>query len=593
MDLTSRYGFKLEGFFLLMPIIRKIEIQNFRSIRSLEWFPSAGFNCIIGSGDVGKTTILDAIDLCLGARRNASFTDADFHNLNVANPISVTVILGELEDSLKSIDAYGDFLRGFDAATGKLEEEPASGLETVLCLQLKVMQDLEPQWSLQSSRATLKGFERNLKWEDRERISPLRLGSAGDIHLAWKRGSLLTKLSEETPDTSEVLSSAARDARVAFGDTAKDQLKEAIDVVNETAKGLGIDVGSTAKAMLDVHSVSFGSGAISLHSDDGIPLKGMGTGSKRLLIAGIQRKSSKANSMALIDEIEIGLEPHRIIRFLKSLGSKDKKPSVQVFATSHSPTVLQELSSNQIFLLRRKPNEGELSILPLPANAQGVLRSAPNSFLAKSVIVCEGKTEIGFIRGIDLFRVEENNKESLDAAGVSLLDCDGGSEKRPFEKATVFLNLGYRVAIFIDNDREIPEAEAKAFKDNGGQLIHWLDGQSIEAAIILSATDDIVAAILESAEEVNDNDTEWLASKLASASNGNLSYNDANILAKSGSLDTERKEWIAKAAGGKKGWFKDVGRMEALARYVIAPNFKTFDKQFQSTVISILNWALK
>nr|WP_309476383.1 ATP-binding protein [Escherichia coli] len=45
----------------------KVEIQNFRSIRLLTWLPSPGLNCLIGPGDSGKTTILDAIDLCLGA----------------------------------------------------------------------------------------------------------------------------------------------------------------------------------------------------------------------------------------------------------------------------------------------------------------------------------------------------------------------------------------------------------------------------------------------------------------------------------------------------------------------------------------------
>lgn len=44
----------------------KVEIRNFRSIRLLTWQPSPGLNCLIGPGDSGKTTILDAIDLCLG-----------------------------------------------------------------------------------------------------------------------------------------------------------------------------------------------------------------------------------------------------------------------------------------------------------------------------------------------------------------------------------------------------------------------------------------------------------------------------------------------------------------------------------------------
>jgi len=53
-----------------MARIRKVEIRNFRSIRALDWLPSPGINCLIGPGDSGKSTILDAIDLCLGARRS-------------------------------------------------------------------------------------------------------------------------------------------------------------------------------------------------------------------------------------------------------------------------------------------------------------------------------------------------------------------------------------------------------------------------------------------------------------------------------------------------------------------------------------------
>jgi predicted ATP-dependent endonuclease of OLD family len=34
-----------------MARIRKVEIRNFRSVRSLDWFPSSGINCLIGSGD--------------------------------------------------------------------------------------------------------------------------------------------------------------------------------------------------------------------------------------------------------------------------------------------------------------------------------------------------------------------------------------------------------------------------------------------------------------------------------------------------------------------------------------------------------------
>jgi hypothetical protein len=83
-----------------------------------------GINCLIGPGDSGKSTVLDAIDLCLCARRSAPITDADFYDLNVANPISITLTLGGLDEGMKSVEAYGDYLRGYRPETGIIEDEP-------------------------------------------------------------------------------------------------------------------------------------------------------------------------------------------------------------------------------------------------------------------------------------------------------------------------------------------------------------------------------------------------------------------------------------------------------------------------------------
>jgi putative ATP-dependent endonuclease of OLD family len=201
-----------------MPRLRKVEISNFRCIKKLSWLPSAGINCLIGPGDNGKSSILDAIDFCLGARRNVQFTDADFYELNVAIPIIISVTVGELGDDLKSLDAYGMFLRGFNFKTGEVEDEPDNGSETVLTLELSVTSDLEPSWTLVSDRAKAQNLSRNLAWNDRVRLAPTRIGALADYNLAWRRGSVLNRLSDERPDASAALAKAARDARVAFGD---------------------------------------------------------------------------------------------------------------------------------------------------------------------------------------------------------------------------------------------------------------------------------------------------------------------------------------------------------------------------------------
>ena len=68
-----------------------------------------GINCLVGPGDSGKSTVLDAIDLCLGARRNVQISDADFFGLDITTPISVTLTLGDLDDSMRTLESFGAF----------------------------------------------------------------------------------------------------------------------------------------------------------------------------------------------------------------------------------------------------------------------------------------------------------------------------------------------------------------------------------------------------------------------------------------------------------------------------------------------------
>ena len=178
-----------------MARIRKIEIRHFRGIEGLDWCPAEGVNCLIGPGDSGKSSILDAIDICLGARRHYQFSDADFHNINPDKEIAISITIGELEDSLMNLESYGLYLRGFDARTGCLEDEPGLDLETVLTLKLTVESDLEPSWTLVSDRSASQDQSRNIAWADRVRLAPTRLGAASAYHLGWSRGSVLNRVS--------------------------------------------------------------------------------------------------------------------------------------------------------------------------------------------------------------------------------------------------------------------------------------------------------------------------------------------------------------------------------------------------------------
>lgn len=572
-----------------MARIRAIEIRNFRGINELSWFPSPGLNCLIGPGDSGKSSILDAIDFCLGARRSIQFTDADFHRLDVETPISISVTIGELDEGLKNLDAYGMYLRGFDAQSGTIEDEPEKDAETVLTVKLTIESDLEPTWSLVSERAEAQGQTRNLSWADRIRLAPTRIDAMANHHLGWRRDSVLNRVSEERVDASAALAKAARDARAAFGDQAQDQLGETLQIVAGTAKELGIPIGGGVQAMLDAHSVSFSGGTISLHDEAGIPLRRLGVGSTRLLIAGLQRKASEQATIILIDELEHGLEPHRIIRLLGSLGAKEMNPPLQVFMTTHSPVVLRELSGNQLFVVRPASDKHEVRNVGTMDDIQSTIRLYPDAFLAPSVIVCEGASEVGLIRGLDQYQ-SANGHSSISAAGTSLVDCGGGDADRPFKRAAAFLSLGYRTAIVRDDDKKPTEAAETAFTDGGGKLVTWRDGRALEDELFLSLSDDGIGKLIDRAIELHGEDLINEHIKSASQNAKDLATIQAEALIDSISL--ENRMLLGKAARTRKsGWFKSVTWMEDVARDIVGPDLGNADADFRKLIDEIFTWA--
>ena len=563
-----------------MSRIRHVEIKHFRCVQSLVWTPSPGINCLVGPGDSGKSTILEAIDLCLGTRRNVQFNDTDFYKLQVETPIQVTISLGELDDSLKSLDTYGLYVRAFRAKTGELLPEPEAGAETVLTLQMTVGSDLEPIWSLYSERTAAQGHARNLTWADRGRLAPTRLGVFAEHNLSWRRGSILNRVSEERADASSELAKAARDARKAFGETAKAQVSETLAIVKKVADELGISVGDVT-AMLDAHSVSFSGGTISLHDDDGVPLRGLGLGSTRLLIAGLQREAANDASMILIDEVEHGLEPHRIIRLITSLGAKEAKPPLQVFLTTHSPVALRELSADQLYVVRSSATAHEARKIGNHLIMQSTVRACPEAFLAPSVIVCEGASEIGLTRGLDLHRIEAGHL-SMTALGVALADGHGDTTYR---RANALAKLGYRTLILRDDDKAPDPAEAAAFTAAGGTVISWRSGRALEQELFASLSDAAVQKLTEAG-------IENIGDQIVDAQVRSVSLNVLDLQKCRTAVTVASREALGKAAkSNKTPWFKTVTDMEAVGRLIVGPDLPTADPDFRSLVDALLNWT--
>ena len=130
--------------------IRQLKVANFRGIASLDWKPGHSFCCLIGPGDSGKSSVLDAVEAALSSRWFA-FTEPDFLNCDTTNAIVIEATVGELSKALKSDERLGLYIRGWTAA-GELRDEPEDDDEPVLTVRLTVDATMEPAWELVCDR---------------------------------------------------------------------------------------------------------------------------------------------------------------------------------------------------------------------------------------------------------------------------------------------------------------------------------------------------------------------------------------------------------------------------------------------------------
>ncbi len=461
--------------------IRHLSIRNFRGIHKLDWaVPNQNILCLIGRGDSTKSTILESLRRIFCPQWNLSFDDADFYQCNHKAPITIEVVLGDLPDEFRDLEKYGHWLCGWNIDTLVRIDDPDEGLEDALRVRLVVADNLEPTWSV------IKNDDDNgvqFKPSDRAKVAVSLIGSVSDRHMTWSRGSILSQLTE-TENISSSLATAARAAKSALEERRAQDLTsfdEIATIAEMTARSLGVNIDTSYKAHLDTDAINVRVAGLTLH-DGEMPLRQLGTGSKRMLITGLQQHALRPHHITLFDEVEIGLEPHRIACLLQYL--KEDKTG-QYFLTTHSPVVLRELTVTDLHIVHSSDGCTDVVSANKPAisdSIQGKIRIGAEAFLAPKIVVCEGATEIGFMRGLDNFWIKSENKESLAYRGVSLFNADGASKIK--EIAENLKTLGYDVAVLADSDcDQFSDEHEQELTNTGITVVKW-DGEcSIEERI--------------------------------------------------------------------------------------------------------------
>ena len=573
-----------------MARLYSIEIEHFRGIRKLSHtFGKESLYCFIGRGDSGKSTILDAIYYVLSPVWNESFNDGDFYNCDHSQSIRIRATLVDIPTEFASDRRFYEYLKSYDPAEHTVSEAIDEDIpedqvrEHALTVQLYVTKDLEPDWQVICDRHE---EGKPISHTDRKKLNVFVVSDSVDRHFQWTKWNplhhLYAKSQVEEVDDDNVVLEILRNAKQSFDLNPFDKFAETTNKVIELAKMFGMELPNT-KTTIDFRDIVVKDGRFSLH-DDNLPFRLKGRGSKRLISMAIQSALCKDGGIMLIDEFEQGLESFRVKHAVATL-NRDSR--AQVFLTTHSNHVLEELGATSLLLMKKDADD----LITFSSDCNGLIRSNPQVFFHERVLVCEGKTEIGISRAIDTW-LRQNKGSSLALREIGIA-FGGGNELVRHCRA---LATGkFDTLLFCDSDEKVTNEKKEELKGIGIVIADFDPGESIENAAVEALNDDGLRKFLN------------LASSLKAESEG-IPLTDARShlwqsvtsKLKADGLDPENipfgspqcRAAIASRAKTKK-WFKTIEGGEALGDLLLERVELGGDSSISRVLSNLIQWTEK
>ncbi|MFD2966281.1 ATP-dependent nuclease [Sphingobacterium bambusae] len=575
-----------------MSKIVKLEIQNFRSIENLSLnFPhDQKLLCLIGRGDSGKTTILEAISAVLSSTWNLSFHDTDFYNVNYNKPIKITANIVGIPVKLLSDHKFGLNIRAFNKQSSEISDdilslEDTAHWEPMLSVRLLVDKNLEPNWHIINERAQ---DDKPISAAERALLNCYMVSDNIDRHFSWNKGnplySLLKSAAQQPEDAEEnsIVLESLRSAKNKIDEHGFEKLVEVTDMVKVQAAGLGLNIEKTSTT-LDFKELSIRDNRISLH-DDRIPFRLKGKGSKRLASLAIQSILVKDGGIMLVDEIEQGLEPDRAKQLIRELSDNGKG---QIFITTHSRDVITELSIESLILILKDKSNSKIEGRDLShiESLQRVVRACPEAFFAKKIIVCEGATEVGIMRSLDKYR-KQIGKQQMSFEDCAYIDGGGSSF---VERAEKIRKANLKSVIFCDSDDPIVNQKKEGLKALGIDLFDCDVDKCIEAQVFQDIPWGAIKQLLQYALVVHkSNDQIALEASIKAQFPHGYRFNQNWLEEDTSELRTA----LAKASVKKdKEWFKRIDHGEFLGSII----FEYFDQINERALLKqnfegLINW---
>lgn len=461
------------------PLIVSLKIDRFRGIETLSWLPAKGVNVVLGGGDVGKTTILDAIALLLSPTNPAILSDTDYYARNLEAGFVIDAVLALPSRSginNQTKPAWPWNWNGSEPVVPGAQDGSSPDVP-VYRLRVQGTPDLELLYEIVQPDGSSDSLPIGL----RRAIGLVRLSGddRNDRDLRLVQGSALDRL----------LSDKGLRSRLGSGLSKSDVKGELLDRAQETLESL--NVAFKDKSLPEKLDLAItGSQGISIASLIGLtaeregvrlPLASWGAGTRRIAALTIAEQKQGESPIMLVDEIERGLEPYRQRELMEELAVGNS----QVFVTTHSPPAISAASNATLWYVDHNGRIGELASKQVAKHRQ----TDPETFLSRLAIVAEGATELGFVTTL----LEKALGSPAPKHGIHI--TDGGGHETTLGLLEALTSGGLTFGAFVDDEGLHPTRWQKIATKLDKLLFRWQSG-CVEQNIISAVPDDALEELL-------------------------------------------------------------------------------------------------
>lgn len=542
-----------------VPTIRKLTIERYRSLERFEWRPAAGVNLLVGGGDVGKSTILEAIALLFNPTNTTLLSDADYFNRDTSQGFAIEAVISLPDGTDINHQKHPAYPWEWDGEEAQAPDpnDPRKDAEPVYRVRVCGNDDLELSYEVIGPDESAHHFGVAV----RRAIGLVRLGGddRNDRDLRLVQGSALDRLIGDKKLRTRIAQKlGATEDLISLETEAKDRLAKLSTAFSETGLPTDLELGVTGGHGMSINALI---GLTAEKNGVHLPLSSWGSGTRRLAALEIAAANQTDHPIVVVDEVERGLEPYRQRLLMSDISERTS----QAFVTTHSPTVLTAATAATLWYLDVTGTIGQLS-----KKQEAHRLKNPEAYLARMAIVVEGDTEIGFVTHLLRTQLPSNLLEH------GIVVTNGGGNVPALDALDALSASGLAVAGFADSEG-VKEGCWKRVQGRLGSLLHRWPKGCIEENILPLVPDDELEAFITPNEGSAGARLRTIADRLEledksyATLSAHKDFRATLIQAAMGTAsdhlgDEEKKQWKAHA----RTWFKSVEGGEELARKVFA-----------------------